>query len=178
MIVRSRSWKTDGHRPDRSTVDRDRSSVGLGGRLFRLGHHPVQRTHRGVTGHAAQLSLSSLERDLPQDKWLHLAFHALPDGSMAFRDSFAPSFGPRYFPVMRGRIALNVRRHEVRVIGQCSWFVAILSLLLLPLAAMRPMAAPLLLALPLFLASYLIQKRRYAAIAEALRMQLKAEFPK
>ncbi|WP_188238622.1 hypothetical protein [Stenotrophomonas maltophilia] len=124
----------------------------------------------------ARLSLGSLERDLPQDKWLHLAFHALPDGSMAFRESFAPSFGLRYFPVMRGRVVLNARRHEVRVIGLCSWFVAILSLLLLPLVAMRPMVAPLLLVLPLFLASYLVQKRRYAAIVEALRMQLKAEF--
>ena len=124
----------------------------------------------------ARLSLGSLERDLPRDKWLRLAFHALPDGSMAFRESFAPSFGLRYFPVMRGRIVLNARRHEVRVIGLCSWFVAILSLLLLPLVAMRPMVAPMLLVLPLFLASYLVQKRRYAAVVEALRMQLKAEF--
>lgn len=126
----------------------------------------------------ARLSLGSLERDLPQDRWLQLAFHALPDGSMAFRESFAPSFGLRYFHVMRGRIVLNTRRHEVRVIGLCSWFVAILSLLLLPLVAMRPMVAPMLLVLPLFLASYLVQKRRYAAIVEALRMQLKAEFPR
>lgn len=126
----------------------------------------------------ARLSLGSLERDLPQDRWLQLAFHALPDGSMAFRESFAPSFGLRYFPVMRGRIVLNTRRHEVRVIGLCSWFVAILSLLLLPLVAMRPMVAPMLLVLPLFLASYLVQKRRYASIVEALRMQLKAEFPR
>ncbi|UQA24621.1 hypothetical protein [Stenotrophomonas sp. NY11291] len=126
----------------------------------------------------ARLSLGSLERDLPQDRWLQLAFHALPDGSMAFRESFAPSFGLRYFPVMRGRIVLNTRRHEVRVIGLCSWFVAILSLLLLPLVAMRPMVAPMLLVLPLFLASYLVQRRRYAAIVEALRMQLKAEFPR
>ncbi|WP_414494726.1 hypothetical protein [Stenotrophomonas maltophilia] len=125
----------------------------------------------------ARLSLGSLERDLPQDRWLQLAFHALPDGSMAFRESFAPSFGLRYFPVMRGRIMLDARRHEVRVIGLCSWFVAILSLLLLPLVAMRPMVAPLLLALPLFLASYLVQKRRYGAIVETLRMQLKSEFP-
>lgn len=124
----------------------------------------------------ARLSLGSLERDLPHDKWLRLAFHALPDGSMAFRESFAPSFGLRYFPVMRGRIVLNARRHEVRVTGLCSWFVAILSLLLLPLVAMRPMVAPMLLVLPLFLASYLVQKRRYAAVVEALRMQLKAEF--
>ncbi|MGN7766286.1 hypothetical protein ACTJJM_02140 [Stenotrophomonas sp. 22692] len=124
----------------------------------------------------ARLSLGSLERDLPRDKWLRLAFHALPDGSMVFRESFAPSFGLRYFPVMRGRIVLNARRHEVRVIGLCSWFVAILSLLLLPLVAMRPMVAPMLLVLPLLLASYLVQKRRYAAIVEALRMQLKAEF--
>ena len=125
-----------------------------------------------------RLSLGSLERDLPQDRWLQLAFHALPDGSMAFRESFAPSFGLRYFPVMRGRIVLNARRHEVRVIGLCSWFVAILSLLLLPLVAMRPVVAPMLLVLPLFLASYLVQKRRYAAIVEALRMQLRADFPR
>ncbi len=126
----------------------------------------------------ARLSLGSLERDLPQDRWLQLAFHALPDGSMAFRESFAPSFGLRYFPVMRGRIVLNARRHEVRVIGLCSWFVAILSLLLLPLVAMRPVVAPMLLVLPLFLASYLVQKRRYAAIVEALRVQLRADFPR
>jgi hypothetical protein len=74
------------------------------------------------TGMQTRLSLGSLERDLPQDRWLQLAFHALPDGSMAFRESFAPSFGLRYFPVMRGRV--HARRHEVRVIGLCSWFVA------------------------------------------------------
>jgi len=43
---------------------------------------------------------------------------------------------------------------------------------------MRPMVAPLLVVLPLFLASYLVQRRRYAAIVEALRMQLKSEFPR
>ena len=52
------------------------------------------------------------------------------------------------------------------------------ALLLLPLVAMRPMVAPLLLVLPLFLTSYLVQKRRYAAIVEALRMQLRADFPR
>lgn len=126
----------------------------------------------------ARLSPQGLERDLPPRRWALLVFHALPDGSTAFRESLAPSFGLRYFPVMRGRIVLNARRHEVRVIGLCSWFVAILSLLLLPLAAMYPMTTPMLLMLPLFLASYLIQKRRYTAIVEVLRMQLKAEYPR
>ncbi|KAF1017176.1 MAG: hypothetical protein GAK31_00435 [Stenotrophomonas maltophilia] len=78
---------------------------------------------------------------------------------------------------MRGRIAVNARRHEVRVTGRCSWFVVVLSMLVLPLVAMRPMAAPLLLVLPLFVASYLIQKRRYGRIVEVLRMQLKGAFP-
>ncbi|UID77293.1 hypothetical protein J3U96_11795 [Stenotrophomonas maltophilia] len=92
----------------------------------------------------ARLSLGSLECDLPQDKWLRLAFHALPDGSMAFRESFAPSFGLRYFPVMRGRIVLNARRHEVRVIGLCSWFVAIMRRLLLRSCKAIPWRVPIL----------------------------------
>lgn len=126
----------------------------------------------------ARLSLGSLERDLQPDRWMPLAFHLLPDGSLAIRESIGPGFDLRYYPVMRGHIVLNARRHEVRLTGRCSWFVAVFSMLVLPMVAMRPTAAPLLLLLPMFLASYLIQKRRYARIVEVLRLQVKSTFPR
>ncbi|WP_254057302.1 hypothetical protein [Stenotrophomonas sp. ZAC14A_NAIMI4_1] len=62
----------------------------------------------------AQLSLGGLEHDLPDEKWMRLVFHALPDGSVAFRESYAPHFGGRYFPLLRGQLVVDTRRREMR----------------------------------------------------------------
>lgn len=125
----------------------------------------------------AQLSLAGLEHDLPAETWLRLVFRALPDGSIAFRESFAPSFGGRYFPLMRGRVVIDAQRREVRVIGLCSWFALGLTLMLVPIILVRPAAWPMLVALALFYMGYYIQRRRYANVVEAVRARLRSEFP-
>jgi hypothetical protein len=51
-----------------------------------------------------QLSLIGLEYDLPTDKWLGFVFRELPHRSVAFRESFAPGYGGRYFPLMHGEL--------------------------------------------------------------------------
>ncbi|HDS1147928.1 MULTISPECIES: hypothetical protein [Stenotrophomonas] len=119
----------------------------------------------------AQLSLIGLEYDLPTDKWLSFVFHALPDGSTAFRESFAPGYGGRYFPLMHGQLVVDKRRREVRVIGRCSWFALALALLVLPLILVRPMAWPMLGLLLVFYMGYRIQLRRYAEVVEAVRIR-------
>ena len=42
----------------------------------------------------ARLSLSGLEQDLPTERWMSQAFHALPDGSVAKVSQFFTSYGP------------------------------------------------------------------------------------
>ncbi|HYQ23302.1 hypothetical protein [Stenotrophomonas sp.] len=125
-----------------------------------------------------QLSLGGLDHDLPIEKWLRLAFHALPDGSVAFRESFAPHFGSRYFPLMRGHLVIDKRRREVRVIGRCSWFALVFSVVLLPIILVRPMAWPMVAFLLVFYMGFYIQRRRYANVAEAVRARLCSEFPR
>lgn len=125
----------------------------------------------------AQLSLGGLERDLPTERWMSQAFHALPDGSTAFRESFAPHFGCRYFPLMRGQLVVDTRRREVRVIGRCSWFALVFTAALLPIILVRPMAWPILAFLLVFYMGYRIQLRRYADVVEAVRARLRSEFP-
>lgn len=124
------------------------------------------------------LSLAGLEQDLPMEKWLHMAFHALPDGSIAFRESFAPSFGGRYFPLMRGQLVVNKRTREVRVIGRCSWFALAMTVMLLPIILWRPAAWPMLVFVLVFYMGYYIQRRRYAGVVEAVRARLRSEFPR
>ncbi|HIE1097678.1 MULTISPECIES: hypothetical protein [Stenotrophomonas] len=125
----------------------------------------------------AQLSLAGLERDLPIERWVSPAFHPLPDGSVAFRESFAPHFGGRYFPLMRGQLVVDKRRREVRVIGRCSWFALVMTVMLLPIILMHPMAWPMLAFLLVFLMGYRIQLRRYADVVEAVRARVRFEFP-
>ncbi|WP_313148280.1 hypothetical protein [Stenotrophomonas sp.] len=123
------------------------------------------------------LSLGGLEHDLPIEKWARLSFHALPDGSVAFRESFAPGFGGRYFPLMHGQLVIDRRRREVRVIGRCSWFALALTVLLVPIVLLRPMAWPMLAMPLLFHIGYRIQRRRYALVVEAVRARVRREFP-
>ncbi|WP_313206904.1 hypothetical protein [Stenotrophomonas sp.] len=97
---------------------------------------------------------------------------------MAFRESFEPSFQGRYFGLMRGLIVVEKRRSEVRVIGRCSWFALILTLLVVPIMLVRPMAWPMLVCPLIFYVGYRIQRRRYADVVEAVRARLRSEFPR
>jgi len=126
----------------------------------------------------AQLSLIGLEYDLPTDKWPSLVFRVLPDGTVAFRESFAPGFGGRYFPLMHGQLVVDKRRREVRVIGRCSSFALALTLLVLPIILVRPVAWPMLGSLLVFHIGHRIQLRRYAEVVEAVRARVRSEFPR
>ncbi len=119
-----------------------------------------------------QLALGSLQHDVDPAGWLPLAFHALPDGSMAFRERWGASFARRYYPVMRGRIIVDAWRRQVRVLGLCNWNVVAIALSSVPVAVAHPASAALLLLLPLFGVSYALQRRRFMAVVEALREQL------
>lgn len=145
--------------------------------FFRTGIALFNRRIAATPAELAQLSLAGLEHDLPPDTWLCLVFRALPDGSIAFRESFVPSVGRRYFPLMRGRVMIDARRREVRVVGLCSWFALGLTLMLVPVILVRPAAWPMLVALLLFYMGYFIQRRRYVEVVEAVRAQLRSEFP-
>lgn len=145
--------------------------------FFRTGIVLFNQRIAATPAELAQLSLAGLEHDLPADTWLRLVFRALPDGSIAFRESFAPSFGGRYFPLMRGRVMIDARRREVRVVGLCSWFALGLTLMLVPIILVRPAASPMLVALLLFYMGYFIQRRRYAHVVEAVRARIRSEFP-
>lgn len=122
----------------------------------------------------ARLTLNSLERDMAQYKWPPLVFHRLPDGSVAFRESYGMSYR-RYYPAMRGRIVVDARRNEVRVLGLCNWTMLGVTLLVLPMAFILPTSAPTLLLLPVFGASYWIQRRRFLEVLEVLRGQMAAD---
>lgn len=107
--------------------------------FFRTGIALFNQRIAATPAELAQLSLASLEHDLPPDTWLCLVFRALPDGSIAFRESFVPSVGRRYFPLMRGRVMIDARRREVRVVGLCSWFALGLTLMLVPVILVDPL---------------------------------------
>lgn len=123
----------------------------------------------------ARLTLNSLERDMASDTGSQLLFHPLPDGSVGFRESFAVSVVRRYYPVMRGQVIVDARRREVRVLGLCNWTPLVIALTVLLMAFLRPGTAPALLLLPLFLVSYLIQRRRFFGVVEVLRGQMAAD---
>lgn len=116
-----------------------------------------------------RLSLGSLEYDVPRGKYLHLVFRPLPDGSYAFRESFAQ----RFYSLMRGRVVVDPGRREVRVEGRCSWWALCISLLIFPLMVVRPAAAAMLLMLPFFLVCYLVQKKMFGAVATVIEQQLR-----
>ncbi|MCC7633899.1 hypothetical protein [Stenotrophomonas rhizophila] len=125
---------------------------------------------RIATPAAARVRLSpgSLERDMAVDTRLPLVFHAMPDGRIAFRESFAV----RFYPVMRGRIEVDARRREVRVLGLCNWNTLAITLTMPFMIALRPSAAPMLLMLVMFLVCFLVQRKRFLGVVEAVRAQL------
>lgn len=125
-----------------------------------------------------QLSLAGLERDIPIRNAIRLVFHALPDGSVAFRESFAPFFGRRNFPVMRGLLVVDKHRREVQVIGRCSWLALILTVLAVPITLVLPEAWPTLACPLIFCVSYYIQRRRYVSVVEAVRARVRSELPR
>ncbi len=115
-----------------------------------------------------RLSPGSLERDMAVDTRLPLVFHGMPDGRIAFRESFAV----RFYPVMRGRIEVDARRREVRVLGLCNWNTLAITLTMPFMIALRPSAAPMLLMLVMFLVCFLVQRKRFLGVVEAVRAQL------
>lgn len=119
----------------------------------------------------ARLTPASLERDLATDQGTTLAFHRFPDGLVAFRGSFGFA-QRRYYPLMRGLIVIDAARNQVRVLGLCSWFPVAFVLALVPIIALRPSAAPLLLLPVVFVFGYIIQKKQFLAVVEAIRAQL------
>lgn len=145
------------------------------GWYFATGIRVFEERIRAPAAVRSRLTLNSLERNVAPDKWIDLVFRTLPDGQIAFRESFFPSGSRRYYLVMRGRVEVDARRGEVRVVGLCNWNVLFIGLAVFPAIAMKPAAAAMLAVFPLFLISYLIQKRRFAGVAEAIRQQLADE---
>jgi hypothetical protein len=121
----------------------------------------------------SELALESLERAVDDSPALRLVFHPLPDGRVAFRESYAPSFRRRYYPVMRGVVEMDRPGQRVQVVGLCNWNVIAISLGMLSLASMRAKLVVPTLLLGLLLAwSYWMQRRRFLEVAEAVRVQL------
>jgi hypothetical protein len=124
-----------------------------------------------------RLVLNCLERDVATQKWLPLVFRALPDGRMAFRESFGMSVSGRYYPVMRGLVVVDAKRNQVRVEGICNWMTLSIGALCVAMPMVVTSAWPMLMMLGLFACCYLIQRRRYHGVAEALREQMRTELP-
>jgi len=106
-----------------------------------------------------------------------LAADALPDGRMAFRESFFVAFTGRYYPVMRGLVVVDAGRNQVRVEGICNWMTLSIAALCASLPLVIAAAWPMLLILALFAYCYVIQRRRYHGVADALREQMRTELP-
>jgi len=124
-----------------------------------------------------RLVLNCLERDVATQEGLPLVFRALPDGRMAFRESFFISFTGRYYPVMRGLVVVDAKRNQVRVEGICNWMTLGFGVLCVAMPMVVASTWPLLIILGLFVYCYFIQRRRYHGVAEALREQMRTELP-
>lgn len=124
-----------------------------------------------------RLVLNCLERDVATQDWMPLVFRALPDGRMAFRESFFVAFTGRYYPVMRGLVVVDAGRNQVRVEGICSWMTLCIVALCVSVPLVIAAAWPMLLILALFAYCYVIQRRRYHGVADALREQMRTELP-
>lgn len=124
-----------------------------------------------------RLVLNCLERDVATSDWMPMVFRPLPDGRTAFRESFFTSFTGRYYPVMRGLVVVDARRNQVRVEGICNWMTLAIALLCAAMPMVAASAWPMLMMLGLFVYCYFIQRRRYHAVAEALREQMRTELP-
>lgn len=124
-----------------------------------------------------RLVLNCLERDVATQQWMPLVFRPLPDGRMAFRESYFAGFSGRYYPVMRGMVLVDARRNQVRVEGICNWMTVGIALMCVSMPMVVGSTWPMLLTLALFVYCYFIQRRRYHGVAEALREQMRIELP-
>lgn len=124
-----------------------------------------------------RLVLNCLERDVATQEWIPLVFRALPDGRMAFRESFFLAVSGRYYPVMRGLVVVDAKRNQVRVEGICNWMTLGFAVLCIAMPMVATSTWPMLLILGLFVYCYFIQRRRYHEVAEALREQMRTELP-
>ncbi|MFG3450105.1 hypothetical protein ACGFZ3_16160 [Stenotrophomonas sp. NPDC047960] len=124
-----------------------------------------------------RLVLNCLERDVATQQWTPLVFRPLPDGRMAFRESFFAGFTGRYYPVMRGMVVVDAKRNQVRVEGICNWMTLGIAVLCVSMPMVVASTWPMLLMLAMFVYCYFIQRRRYHGIAEALREQMRIELP-
>jgi hypothetical protein len=122
---------------------------------------------------AARLRLvaAGLEHDLAEEGALVLAFRQLPDGNIAFRESYGLTLR-RYYPAMHGLIVIGAGQREVRVMGLANWFTWGLLLLMGAMIAVRPQTAVMLLILPVLFLGYWLQRRRYQNVVDAVREQL------
>ncbi len=126
----------------------------------------------------ARLTLNTLEPDTRPLHWLTLAFHRLPDGRIAFRSSFVPNLTMRrHYPVMRGLVEVDARRHQVRVVGLLNWNVPAFILMVLLLTAIMPGVWPMLMSFVVFAMGYAVQRNAFLGVADALRTQLSGELP-
>lgn len=141
-------------------------------RLF-TAHIPAPAAARERT------ALNSLERDVAGLTPLTLRFRSMPDGSIAFRESFMPGATlRRYLPVMHGRIEVDTRRNEIRVIGLSHLIVLVLPPVLLFLVFLMPGTWPMLLVQVVFVIGYLLQRNAYRCVVEAIRRQLADPYPR
>jgi len=118
----------------------------------------------------SRLAPSGLELDVAWHGTRETVFRRLPDGNIAFRDSYAV-ISSRYYPVMHGLVVVDAARREIRVMGLSNWNTPVL-LLIIGWLATRPAGAPVLLILPILFLGYWIQRRRFLAVVEAVREQL------
>ncbi len=128
-----------------------------------------------------RMALNSLERDVAPLTWLDLVFKTLPDGRIAFRESYVPGFSGdmrRYYPVMRGLVEVDARRNEIRVVGVCNWNVVIIPFILLAAVVYRPAAAPMLFLPVVFVIGYFVQRKAYLQVVEAVKAQLSDDIPR
>lgn len=124
-----------------------------------------------------RLVLNCLERDVATQEWIPLVFRALPDGRMAFRESYFLAVSGRYYPVMRGLVVVDAKRNQVRVEGICNWMTLGVAVLCVAMPMVAASTWPMLIILGLFAYCYVIQRRRYHGVAEALREQMRSELP-
>lgn len=111
-----------------------------------------------------------LQVEVASEKWPELLFRPLSKRSCAFRESLGIHFGWRYPPIMRGLIVIDRQRREIRVVGWCNWTVLYALGTLIAAVAAKPAAAPIVALL--LGVSYLMQRRRFAAVDAAVRRLL------
>jgi hypothetical protein len=72
---------------------------------------------------------------------------------------------------------VDAMRNQVRVEGICNWMTLAIAVLCVAMPMVAASTWPMLMMLGLFVYCYFIQRRRYHAVAEALREQMRTELP-